>query len=166
MLLAVARGMVPRALHPITSPTMLKGISPLLTPELLSVLHRMGHGDEIVLADAHFPGETFGKRVLRADGLKIGPLLDAILPLLELDAYVDAPLIMMAAVAGDQLDPEVERDYRAAVDRHAPATPPIARIDRFAFYDRAKEAFAVVMTGELAKYGNIILKKGVTPIAR
>lgn len=142
---------------------MLKGISSLLSPELLSVLCSMGHGDEILLADAHFPGCTFGRRVLRADGLRIHDLLDAILPLFELDNYVDAPLIMMAPVPGDELDPSVERTYRAAVDRHSPQTPPIARIDRFPFYDRAKECFAIVMTGETAKYGNIILKKGVTP---
>jgi L-fucose mutarotase len=143
---------------------MLKGLSPLLGPELLSILARMGHGDELVLADAHFPGETYGRRVVRADGLRIPALLDAILPVFELDAYVDAPCIMMAAVPGDQLDPAVERSYRAAIDRHAPAAPAIDRIDRFAFYDRAREAFAVVMTGETAKYGNIILKKGVTPV--
>ena len=143
---------------------MLKGISPLLSPELLSVLCRMGPGDELVLADAHFPGETMGKRVLRADGLKIADLIDAILPVYELDGYVDAPLVMMAAVPGDKLDPKVEKAYRAAVDRHAPQTPAIARMERFAFYDRAKEAFAVVMTGETAKYGNLILKKGVTPV--
>ena len=143
---------------------MLKGISPLLSPELLSVLCRMGHGDELVLADAHFPGEPMGKRVLRADGLKIADLIDAILPVYELDGYVAAPLVMMAAVPGDRLDPKVEKAYRAAMDRHAPKTPPIARMERFAFYDRAKQAFAVVMTGETAKYGNIILKKGVTPV--
>ena len=143
---------------------MLKGISPLLSPELLAVLCRMGHGDEIVLADAHFPGDTMGRRVLRADGLKIADLLNAILPVFELDGYVDAPLVMMAAVLGDKLDPKVEKAYRAAVDRRAPKTPPIVRMERFAFYDRAKEAFAVVMTGETAKYGNIILKKGVTPV--
>lgn len=142
---------------------MLKGISPLLSPELLNVLCRMGHGDEIVLADAHFPGETCGLRVVRADGLGIAALLGAILPLFELDAYVDAPLVMMAPVAGDTLDPAVEKAYRKAVDKHAPKTPPIQRIDRFAFYDRAKQAFAVVMTGETAKYGNLLLKKGVTP---
>lgn len=142
---------------------MLKGISPLLSPELLAILHRMGHGDEIVLADAHFPGHTFNSTVIRADGLKIHALLDAILPLFELDSYVAAPLAMMAAVKGDQLDPAVEARYRAAIDRHAPTKPAIERIDRFAFYDRAKAAFAVVMTGETAKYGNILLKKGVTP---
>ena len=142
---------------------MLKGISPLLSPELLAVLCRMGHGDEIVLADAHFPGETMGQRVLRADGLNIAELLEAILPLLELDSYVDTPVIMMAPVEGDELDPAVEAAYRQVIDRHAPKTPPIAQLERFAFYERARQAFAVVMTGETGKYGNIILKKGVIP---
>ncbi|MDR1818352.1 MAG: L-fucose mutarotase [Puniceicoccales bacterium] len=143
---------------------MLKGISPLVSPDLLQVLARMGHGDEIVLADAHFPAETFNNRVLRADGLRVADLLDAILPLFTLDAYVPAPLVMMAPVAGDTLDPEVERAYTAAITRHAPDAPAIARIDRFAFYERTRSAFAVVMTGETAKYGNILLKKGVTPV--
>ncbi len=143
---------------------MLYGISPLLSPELLSVLYRMGHGDEIVLADAHFPGESFNRRVLRADGLRVPALLDAILPLFVLDSYVDHPVIMMAAAAGDRLDPEVEKSYRLAIDRHWPQTPAILRIERFAFYERTQKAFAVVMTGETAKYGNIILKKGVTPV--
>ncbi len=143
---------------------MLLGISPLISPDLLAILHRMGHGDEIVLADAHFPGDTYGRRSLRADGLKIADLLDAILPLFVLDSYVDSPLTMMAAVPGDELDPAVEQRYRAAVDRHWPNTPPIQRLERFAFYERATEAFAIVITGETAKYGNIILKKGVTPL--
>lgn len=143
---------------------MLIGISPVLGPDLLAVLYRMGHGDEIVLADAHFPGETFGKRVLRADGLRIPELLDGILPLFALDSYVDSPLIMMAAVSGDVLDPAVEIAYRTVVDKYWSETPSIKRIERFAFYERTKEAFAVLMTGETAKYGNIILKKGVTPI--
>jgi L-fucose mutarotase len=143
---------------------MLIGISPVISPELLAVLARMGHGEEIVLADAHFPGETFNPRVLRADGIRIPALLDGILPLFILDEYVDSPLIMMAAVKGDTLDPAVEKSYRHMVDKHWPDTPAIERIDRFAFYERTKQAFAVVMTGETAKYGNIILKKGVTPI--
>ncbi len=143
---------------------MLIGISPLISPDLLAVLHRMGHGDEIVLADAHFPGDTFGKRVLRADGLKISSLLDAILPLFILDSYVESPLIMMMPAQGDQLDPAVEASYRKAVDRHWPATPPIHLMERFAFYERAKQSFVILMTGETAKYGNIILKKGVTPV--
>ncbi len=143
---------------------MLKGISPLLSPELLAVLTRMGHGDEIILADAHFPGDTFNSRVLRADGLRIPDLLDGILPLFVLDEYVDDPLVMMAAVEGDTLDPQVEVDYLVPIRKHAPDAPAITRIDRFAFYDRARSAFAVLMTGELAKYGNILLKKGVTPV--
>ena len=143
---------------------MLIGISPVISPELLAVLARMGHGDEIVLADAHFPGESFNDHVLRADGLRIPDLLDGILPLFALDEYVDSPLVMMAAVKGDKLDPAVESSYRAMVDKHWPQTPAIARIDRFEFYDRTRSAFAVVMTGETAKYGNIILKKGVTPL--
>jgi L-fucose mutarotase len=143
---------------------MLIGISPVIGPELLDALYRMGHGDEIVLADAHFPGETVGKKVLRLDGLRIPALLDGILPLFALDNYVESPLMMMAPVEGDQLDPQVEAAYRAVVDRHWPQTPAIKRIERFAFYERARTAFAVAMTGETAKYGNIILKKGVTPI--
>jgi len=142
---------------------MLKGISPLISPDLLSVLARMGHGDEIILADAHFPGETFNKNVLRADGLKIADLLAAILPLFEPDPYVPHPLAMMAAVPGDNLDPSVEVGYLKSIHQSNPAVPPIERVERFAFYERAKNAFAVVMTGETAKYGNIILKKGVTP---
>lgn len=145
---------------------MLIGISPLISPDLLALLCRMGHGDEIVLADAHFPGESFNNRVLRADGLKIPDLLVAILPLMAMDTYVADPVLMMAAVQGDKLDPAVERNYRKAIDKHWPKTPPIARLERFEFYERARKAFAVVMTGETAKYGNIILKKGVTPVAK
>jgi L-fucose mutarotase len=143
---------------------MLKGISPLLSPELLAVLCTMGHGDEIVLADAHFPGDTFNGNVIRADGLRIPALLDGILPLVVLDQYAKDHLVMMAAVKGDKLDPKVEAEYLVPIKRHAPDHEKITRIDRFAFYDRAAKAFAVVMTGELAKYGNIILKKGVTPV--
>ena len=142
---------------------MLKGISPVISPELLTVLARMGHGDEIILADAHFPGETFNTRVLRADGIRIPDLLSAILPLFELDSYVDNPLIMMAAVQGDELDPSVEESYLQSIHFTNPNVPAIKRIERFAFYERSKSAFAVVMTGETAKYGNIILRKGVTP---
>ena len=100
---------------------------------------------------------------MRADGIRIPDLLSAILPLFELDAYVDHPLIMMAAVQGDKLDPAVEESYLISIHKSNPRVPDIKRIERFAFYDRAKSAFAVVMTGETAKYGNIILKKGVTP---
>ncbi len=143
---------------------MLKGIHPAIGPELLKVLAEMGHGDEIILADAHFPGHSFNDQVLRTDGVKITTLLDGILPLFELDSY-DDPLIMMQAVEGDSLDPSVESSYRAEIEKHAPDAPEVIRIGRFEFYDRAEKAAAVVMTGEIAKYGNIILKKGVTPSA-
>lgn len=140
---------------------MLKGISPFIGPDLLWTLCSMGHGDEIVLADAHFPGHTMNENVLRADGVRIPDLLDGILPLFELDTYVDTPLIMMAAVEGDRLDPAVEKAYRKVIDKHASGKPKIGRIGRFEFYERAQNAYAVVMTGETAKYGNIILVKGV-----
>lgn len=140
---------------------MLRGISPLLSPDLLATLATMGHGDEIVLADAHFPGDSCNDLVIRADGLRIADLLAAIMPLWRLDQYTDEHLVMMAAVAGDELDPAVEAAYLAAIQPHAPDHQPVTRIDRFAFYDRAADAFAVVMTGETAKYGNLILKKGV-----
>lgn len=144
---------------------MLKGISPCITPELLMVLSQMGHGDELLLADAHFPAHTFGKKVIRADGLEIPKLLDGILPLFELDSYVDSPVIMMEAVQGDQLDPLVGKSYREPIDTHAPGTADYEQVERFAFYERAQECFAVIITGTTAKYGNIILKKGVTPLA-
>lgn len=143
---------------------MLKGISRYVGPELLAVLHEMGHGDEIILADAHFPGHSIGPRVIRADGISIRNLLEGIMPLVELDSYAP-PLVMMQVVPGDVLDPAVERDYMDAIRRHAPAAPIPERIDRHAFYTRARGAFAIVMTGELRKYGNLLLKKGVTPAA-
>ena len=143
---------------------MLKGIAPCISPDLLKLLAEMGHGDELILADAHFPGHTFNPRVLRADGVFITTLLEGLLPLFELDGYAD-PLVMMAAVKGDKLDPSVETRYMAAVYRHAPNAKAPVRIDRLEFYDRARKAFAVVMTGETAKYGNILLKKGVTPLS-
>jgi L-fucose mutarotase len=143
---------------------MLRGISPLMSPDLLSALYRMGHGDEIVLSDAHFPGETFNSHVIRADGLSVPPLIEAILPLFVLDPYVKDPIVMMAAVPGDTLDPTVLARYRAAIEKHAPDAPATTFIERFAFYERTRSAFAVVLTGETAKYGNIILKKGVTPV--
>lgn len=140
---------------------MLKTISPLISPELLKILAEMGHGDEIIFSDAHFPAHSMGPQVIRADGLEISGLLAAIVPLFELDSYAP-PLVMMAAVEGDTLDPTVEERYRAALSSTHPC-PAIVRIDRYAFYARAQKAFAIVITGERAKYGNILLKKGVTP---
>ena len=143
---------------------MLIGISPLLSPDLLSVLCRMGHGDAIVLGDAHFPGESNNRRVVRADGLRIADLIEAILPLFPLDTFVKSPFFMMDVVPGDKLDPAVEASYRQVIDRYWPQTPAIERVERFEFYEQTRQAFAVVMTGETAKYGNIILKKGVVSV--
>lgn len=140
---------------------ILKGISPALSPELLKVLAEMGHGDEIVFSDAHFPAHTMNARVIRADGLGCDELLKGLAPLVELDSYA-TPVIMMEAVKGDTLDPEVEKKYRAALGYKGE----IERMERYAFYERAKKAYAVVLTGETAKYGNIIIKKGVTPVAK
>ncbi len=143
---------------------MLKGISPLIGPRLLATLHRMGHGDTIVLADAHFPGHSVNPLTLRGDGLVIPDLLEAILPLFELDAFIPAPVLMMAPVEGDSADPAVEEHYSTVISRHSPNTGPIGKLDRFAFYEASKNAFAIVMTGDTAKYGNILLTKGVTPV--
>ena len=140
--------------------TMLKGISPVLSPDLLKTLAEMGHGDEIVISDAHFPAHSVNARVLRADGVGADRLLAGIIPLFELDSYA-TPVAMMAPVPGDTLDPEVERKYRAALGYAGK----IDRVERYAFYERAKKAYAVVLSGETAKYGNVILKKGVTPLS-
>ena len=140
---------------------MLKGISPAVSPELLKVLAEMGHGDEIVFSDAHFPAHSFGcdgAIVLRADGLGCDKLLAGVIPLFELDSYA-TPVVMMEAVKGDTLDPAVEKAYRAALKYDGK----IELMERYAFYERAKKAYAIVLTGETRKYGNIILKKGVTP---
>ena len=143
---------------------MLIGIDPVISPDLLNALFCMGHGDEIVLADAFFPGDSCNAKVIRADGHKIPALLKGILALINLDSYVPCPVAMMAPVPGDTLDTEVEKSYRAVIDKFLPGTPAAERIERFAFYERVKKAYAVVMTGETVKYGNIILKKGVIPI--
>jgi L-fucose mutarotase len=143
---------------------MLKGISPLISPELLAVLCRMGHGDEIVLADAHFPGDSSNINVIRADGILVTDLLEGIMPLFELDQYVDDPVIMMAPVNGDSLDPNVEQSYEAVLKANSSVFSSITQIERSDFYQRAKVAFVVVMTGETRKYGNVILKKGVTAV--
>lgn len=135
---------------------MLKGIPSIISPDLLKNLAEMGHGDEIVFADAHFPAHTFNSNVIRADGHSVEALLKAVISLLELDTYA-TPVIMMSAVEGDIIDVNIEKKYRRALNYNGD----IEKMDRYSFYNRAKEAFAVVATGELAAYGNIILKKGI-----
>ncbi|EEA94590.1 L-fucose mutarotase [Pseudovibrio sp. JE062] len=136
---------------------MLKGINPIIFPELLKILHEMGHGDELVLSDAHFPAYSVSDTVLRADGCEATDLLEAIMPLWELDQYDPENVMMMAAVEGDQLPDGLVDDYQSAL----PAGAQITFVERFAFYEKAKKAYCVVVTGTTRKYGNVIIKKGV-----
>lgn len=139
---------------------MLKGISPLISPELLKVLSEMGHGDEIVMGDANFPAESMGQRCLRADGLGAVQLLEGILALLPLDQYDAGHFVLMEVTPGDPYVPEVWAEYEKVLKKYEPGSRP-SSMERFAFYERAKKAYAVIATGEKALYANIILKKGV-----
>lgn len=139
---------------------MLKGIPAVISPELLKVLSEMGHGDEIVLADAHFPAMTLGPQVIRADGLGATELLKAILQLIPLDQYDPDHFGLMEVCEGDTVVPVIWEDYRAELKKAEPDTVP-TMIERFAFYERAKKAYCIIATGEQAQYANIILKKGV-----
>ena len=141
---------------------MLKNTPKIVSPELLKVLCEMGHGDEIVIADGNFPAETFGKRVIRADGISGAAMLDAVLSLIPLDTYSDPNFILMRLMECDEgkIDPVIWNEYKEIADIHDKNVK-IGNIDRFAFYERAKTAYAVIATGEEAVYANIILKKGV-----
>ena len=143
---------------------MLKGISPLISPELLKVLCEMGHGDELVIADGNFPCESVGKNavVVRADGHGVPELLAAILQLIRLDAYVDKPVALMEVVPGDSCPPpEIWDVYKRILNKHEPDNCAIDMTERFAFYERASKAYLIIATGETAIYANILLKKGV-----
>ncbi|MBP5236340.1 MAG: L-fucose mutarotase [Clostridia bacterium] len=137
---------------------MLKGIPKIISPELLKILDEMGHGDEIVLADGNFPGESVAQRCVRADGHGTVELLKAILKLFPLDTYAK-PLYVMEKVPGDTVETPIIDEYKLIVKPYTDAE--IEGIERFAFYERAKKAYAVIMSGESALYANIILKKGV-----
>lgn len=139
---------------------MLKGISPLISPELLKILSEMGHGDEIVLADAHFPAHSVGQRVVRADGIGAVPLLEGILKLIPLDQYDRSNFVLMEVVPGDDVQPVIWEAYEKVLKAAEPEAAP-DWLERFAYYERAKKAYCVVATGETAQYANIILKKGV-----
>ena len=141
---------------------MLKGINKIISPELLKTLCEMGHGDEIVIADGNFPAETFGKRVIRADGIGGTAMLEAVLSLIPLDTYSNSNMILMQLMECDQgkINPVIWQEYETIANKYY-RNVKIGNIDRFAFYERAKTAFAVIATGEEAVYANIILKKGV-----
>ncbi len=140
---------------------MLRGINPLLSPELLSILRAMGHGDEIVVADANFPAETNARRLVRLDGVGAVKMTEAILSVMPLDTYVDDPAHTMAVVGDPDAVPPIVSEFQAVIDTIADAPAKIVPIERFAFYERARMAFAIVVTGESRIYGNLILKKGV-----
>jgi L-fucose mutarotase len=140
---------------------MLKIISPLLSPELLKVLAEMGHGDEIVLADGNFPSASMAQRLLRADGHGVPALLTAILQLFPLDTFVEHPVALMAVVPGHNYQPTIWEEYRQIIQASGEPFTDFEYIERFTFYERSKQAFAVLATGESALYANIILKKGV-----
>lgn len=139
---------------------MLKGIPAILSPELLKILMEMGHGDELVIGDGNFPAASCAARLVRADGHGVPELLDAILRFFPLDDFVAAPVSLMAVVPGDDVKPTIWDDYRAIVARYEPSAQ-IEFVERFAFYDRARAAYAVLATGESALYANVILRKGV-----
>ncbi|QNI35631.1 L-fucose mutarotase [Edaphobacter albus] len=143
---------------------MLKGISPVVSPELLKLLCEMGHGDELVLADSNFPGASMAKRLLRSDGLSVTGLLEGIAPLFPFETYTD-PLVMIEVDADKEFDRAIEADFMNTIWRYDPSVPAPIRIDRFAFYERARNAFGVLMTGETRLYGCLIIKKGVMKIA-
>ena len=138
---------------------MLKGIPKNLSPDLLKVLMEMGHGDEIVIADGNFPSASCAKRLIRADGLDVPPLLDDILVLFPLDTYVTHSVTLMEVVPGDPT-PAIWDVYAKIISKYDQKAK-ITYIDRFAFYERAKNAYAVIATTEAALYANIILGKGV-----
>ncbi|MBD2845642.1 L-fucose mutarotase [Paenibacillus sp. IB182496] len=140
---------------------MLKGIPNILPPELLKLLMEMGHGDELVLADGNFPAASTASRLVRCDGHAIPALLDAILQLMPLDQYVPRPVALMEVVPGDPVDTPIWKRYQETIVRHGGPKEPFEQMERFAFYERAKRAYAVVATGEGAQYANLILKKGV-----
>lgn len=140
---------------------MLKGISPLISPELLKVLMEMGHGDEIVIADGNFPAASVAQRLVRSDGNGCSVLLEAILKLFPLDQYVERPVALMAVVPGDTYQPVIWDEYREIVQKNEPQFADFEYVERFAFYERARQAYAVLASSEKALYANIILKKGV-----
>src|SRR5688572_16125172 len=140
---------------------MLRGIDPILSPDLLRILRAMGHGDEIVIADANYPGEATARALVRLDGVVATRTLRAVLSVMPLDTFVDDPAISMQMVDDPVGVPPVVEEFQEIIDTVADHPARIKPLERFAFYERARGAFAVVQTGERRLYGNIIVKKGV-----
>ena len=129
---------------------MLKGIPNIISPELLKILDEMGHGDTIVIGDGNFPAASNAQRLVRCDGHNVPELLDAILKLMPLDTYVDSPVMLMATTKGDPT-PTIWAEYQDIVNKNNGETE-MSQIERFAFYDRAKEAYAIIATSEMASH--------------
>lgn len=141
---------------------MLKKISPLISPELLKILAEMGHGDVIAFGDANFPAESSAATfVVRADGIPIPALLEAVLELFPVDTFVPQPVKLMQVVPGDDYVPEIVEDYKKILKNYAVTEDQIEYLERFDFYRHTDAAYCVVATGETARYANITLKKGV-----
>jgi len=140
---------------------MLKGIPNILPPDLLKILMEMGHGDEIVIADGNFPAASHAQRLVRCDGQGAPQLLEAILQLFPLDTFVKHPVALMAVVSGDNYAPDIWPAYRKTIQKHDPQFSDFEIMERQMFYERARRAHAIVATGELARYANVILKKGI-----
>lgn len=142
---------------------MLKGIPDILSPELLCALSQMGHGDELVIADGNFPCHSVGKNsiVIHADGHGVPEILDAVLQLLPLDTYTEKPVGLMSVVDGDDAETPIWDKYNELLEKHEPLHHQIEYIERYAFYERAKNAYLIIATSEKALYANILLKKGV-----
>ena len=140
---------------------MLKGLDPLLSPDLLQLLAAMGHGDEIVIADANYPAESMGLPVVRLDGVSATAALDAVLSVLPLDSFVPEAAWRMEVVGQPDAEQPIFAEFRDAIRRREGEQFKLAQLERFAFYARAKQCFAVIATGERRLYGNVILKKGV-----
>ena len=140
---------------------MLKGIPAVISPELMKVIMEMGHGDEIVIADGNFPAASTAQRLVRADGHGVPELLEAILRFFPLDSFVEKPVALMAVVSGDPTKPVIWEKYRSIIKNSEPKFEDFEFVERFAFYERTEQAYAVLASGESALYANIILKKGV-----
>ena len=140
---------------------MLKGLHPLLGPELLHALAAMGHGDEIGVVDANFPAAGLGRRVIRLDGASAPAVLEALLTLLPLDHFVEHPLTTMAVVGAPLAEPEVVAEFGVVAARAEGRGVPRQAVPREQFYERARQAFALVQSGERRLYGNVLLRKGV-----
>lgn len=140
---------------------MLRNIDPLLSPDLLHALRAMGHGDDIVIADANFPGSSIGPACIRADGSSASDILRAVLSVMPLDSFVPDPALTMQVVGDAETIPDAVADFQRIITDTADNPVQIRSLERFDFYDRAASAYVIVQTGERRLYGNIILKKGV-----